>query len=396
MFLTRLKLAGVCGGPVLAFGLLLAAGIGQSGNAAPPQEQAAPAKANAQPNPVGADWPVFRGDPLQTGVTAAKLPDKLDILWKFETKDAIEATAVIVKGVVYVGSFDKNLYALDLAKGTEKWRFQAGEIKAPAGVKDGNVYVGNIDGDLFCIDAATGKKKWTFKTDGEITSSANFSGDFVLFGSYDESLYCLTKDGKEKWTFKTSGPVNGSPVVADGKTFVAGCDSAIHVLDVAKGKELAAVNLTGQAAATAAVIGDRLYVGNMNNDVQAVDLKKEKVAWTFTPAKLPQPFFASAAVTDQYVVAASRNKRVYALDRKTGEAKWTFVTGGRVDSSPVVAGGRVYVGSLDGSLYVLDLKTGRQVQKIDLDGPVTGSPAVAAGRLLVGTQKGTLYCFGAK
>ena len=116
--------------------------------------------------------------------------------------------------------------------------------------------------------------------------SANFSGDLVLFGSYDESLYCLTKDGKEKWKFKTNGPVNGSPAVADGKTFVAGCDSSIHVIDIDKGTELNAVELTGQAAATAAVVGEQLYVGNMANDLQAVDLEKAaRSLWTFTPPK---------------------------------------------------------------------------------------------------------------
>jgi outer membrane protein assembly factor BamB len=342
------------------------------------------------------DWTLFRGNALQTGVSSEKLPDTLAELWTFQAKDTIEGAPAVKGGVVYLASQDEHLYALDLANGKEKWKYKAAPFKASPSVRDGRVYVGDGDGIFHCVDADSGKKQWTFKTDGEITSSANFSGDLILFGSYDESLYCLAKDGKEKWTFKTSGPVNGSPVVADGKTFVAGCDSAIHVLDIAKGKELAAVNLTGQAAATAAVIGDQLYVGNMNNDVQAVDLKKEQVAWTFTPKKAPQPFFASAAVTDQFVVAASRNKRVYALDRKKGEEKWSFVTGGRIDGSPVVVGGRVYVGSLDGNLYVLDLKSGQQVQKIELDSPVTGSPAVAGGRLLVGTQKGTLYCFGAK
>ena len=72
----------------------------------------------------------------------------------------------------------------------------------------------------------------------------------ILFGSYDETLYCLTKDGKEKWKFKTQGPVNGSPAVAEGKTFVAGCDSTLHVLDVATGKEDTSVDLGGQAGAT--------------------------------------------------------------------------------------------------------------------------------------------------
>ncbi len=341
-------------------------------------------------------WALFRGNALQTGVATSKLPDKLVELWTFATNDTIEAAPTVQNGVVFVGSQDGFLYAIDAANGTQKWKYEGNPFKATPSIYEGRIYIGDGDGIFHCVDAAEGKQKWTFKTDGEISSAANFSNDLILFGSYDESLYCLTKDGKQKWAFKTSGPVNGSPAVADGKTFVAGCDSSIHVIDVAKGTELAAVNLTGQAAATAAVVGDQLYVGNMANDLQAVDLKKQQVAWTFTPAKGAQPFFASAAVTDQFVVAPNRNKRVYALDRKNGNEKWSFVTGGRIDSSPVIVGDRVYVGSLDSCLYVIDLRTGKQLQKIELDSPVTGSPAVADGRLLIGTQKGTLYCFGEK
>ena len=96
------------------------------------------------------------------------------------------------------------------------------------------------------------------------------------------------------------------------------------------------------------------------------------------------------------VNAGVESGALVALDKKKGTEVWNFPTQGQVDSSPVVAGGRVYVGSQDGHLYVLDLATGRQLQKVKLDGPVNGSPAVAAGRLLIGTNKGTVYCFGAK
>src|SRR5262249_53299813 len=71
-----------------------------------------------------ADWPLFRGNALQTGVSKAKLPDKLEVLWKFETKEAIESTAAIANGVAYVGSFDEHLYAIELASGKEKWKFK--------------------------------------------------------------------------------------------------------------------------------------------------------------------------------------------------------------------------------------------------------------------------------
>src|SRR5205085_3473137 len=93
-------------------------------------------------------------------------------------------------------------------------------------------------------------------------------------------LYCLDADGKKVWEVKTDGPVNGSAAVIGDVTFVAGCDSVLHVLDAKTGKELGAVDLGGQAAATAAVVGDRAYVGTMANTVVAVDLKQKEKAWT--------------------------------------------------------------------------------------------------------------------
>src|SRR5437868_5598329 len=89
---------------------------------------------------VAADWPVFRGNPQQTGVSAEKLPAKLVELWQFKTGDAVEGTAAVVDGVVYVGSFDKHLYALDLKDGSEKWKFAAGPFKNPVGVHKGKIY----------------------------------------------------------------------------------------------------------------------------------------------------------------------------------------------------------------------------------------------------------------
>lgn len=352
----------------------------------------------ADPAPPGADWPLFRDNPLQTGVATSSLPDTLEIRWKFETKDAIEGTAAIAGDMVYVGSYDGNLYALDLATGRQKWAYHAVPIKAPVSVHAGAVYVGDADGDFHCVDAASGKKRWVFKTDSEIASGANFTRDHVLFGSGDENLYCLTqKDGKLSWKFNVAGgPVLGTPVVAGDRTFAAGCDSMLHVLDLAQGKELTSVELGGQVGAGAAVIGEVLYVGTMTTEFLAVDWKKGQVLWRFESAKGSQPFFASAAATDTLIIAGSRDRRVYGLDRKTGKEVWSFPTGGRVDSSPVVAGSRVYVGSLDGRLYVLDLKTGRELQKINLRGAIYGSPAVGGRCLVIGTEKGTVYCLGSK
>jgi outer membrane protein assembly factor BamB len=82
------------------------------------------------------------------------------------------------------------------------------------------------------------------------------------------------------------------------------------------------------------------------------------------------------------------------LNARTGKAFWTFATGARVDSSPAISGGRVYVGSNDGRLYVLDLASGKKVDEFNAGAPLSASPAIAAGKLVIGSQDGKLYCLG--
>jgi outer membrane protein assembly factor BamB len=343
------------------------------------------------------DWPMFRGNPLQTGVAPRPLPDKLEILWKFQTKDAIENAGIIVGDTVYIGSSDENFYALSLKTGEEKWRYKAAPFRAPPSYRDGNIYVGDADGKCHCLEAATGKKRWIFDTESEILSGVNFVGDSVLFGAGDEILYCLTADGKPRWKFRVpGGPVIGTPAVIAGRTFVAGCDSNLHVIDASNGKEVLAVPLDGQTAATAACADDRIFLGTMTNQMLAIDWRKGEVAWKFEPGRGGQPFYASAAVVNDLVITASRDKRVYAINRKTGAEVWRFQTKGKVDSSPVIAGNRVYVGSADGNLYVLDLAKGTELQRISLGKGISASPAVANGCLVIGTNEGVVYCLGEK
>jgi len=343
-------------------------------------------------------WPVFHGNATQTGVAASNLPEQLEIVWQFKAKDSIEGAAAIQDGVAYVASLDENLYALDLANGKLKWTYQAGPVKASPSVNQGLVYVGNVDGMFHCVDAVTGQKRWTYETGAEITSGANFTHDGVLFGSGDETLYCLSRNGQLRWKFKVpGGPVLGSPAIVGNHTFAAGCDSTLHVIDVANGKETGeGVDLGGQVGATVAVLGDMLYVATMSNEVRGIDWKKRQTVWRYEPGKRRQPFYASPAVSDKLVVTGCRDKRVHTLDRDMGTVVWTFETRDKVDCSPVIVGGRVFIGSMDRNLYVLSLAKGTLLKRFDLGGPITATPAVAQGRLVIGTNEGVIYCLGKK
>lgn len=366
------------------------------------------ALADQTPAPEGG-WPVFHGNTHQTGVARSALPDALAVRWTFQTKgalsdnkDPIESTAAIAHGTAYVASVDEHLYALDLATGKEKWKFKGGSFKASVGVQGSAVYAGDVDGIFHCLDAATGQERWKYDTGAEITSGPNFIPGSVLFGG-EETLYCLSlnpksSDGTLLWKFKVpGGPVMGSPAVIGNRTFTAGCDSTLHVIDTATVKEVAAgVDLGGQVGATVAVLDDRLYVGTMSSQVLGIDWKKGSILWTFAAKSRQQPFFSSPAATSKLVVVGSRDKHVYALERETGKMLWRFQTRNKVDSSPVIVGERVFVGSHDGNLYVLDLDKGAELQRFHLGSGIPASPAVAEDCLVIGSNDGVVYCLGAK
>ena len=62
-------------------------------------------------------------------------------------------------------------------------------------------------------------------------------------------------------------------------------------------------------------------------------------------------------------------------------------TGGKVESSPAVAGGRVVVGSQDGRVYALDQTTGARLWRRNLGGPVQSSPALSGAAVYVGANE---------
>src|SRR6185436_6498317 len=77
--------------------------------------------------PPAADWPQFRGDPALTGVARSTLPAQPKLLWTYEAGEAIESSAAIAGGIVYVGVQPGALIAVDLATGVLRWKYEVSE-----------------------------------------------------------------------------------------------------------------------------------------------------------------------------------------------------------------------------------------------------------------------------
>jgi outer membrane protein assembly factor BamB len=83
---------------------------------------------------------------------------------------------------------------------------------------------------------------------------------------------------------------------------------------------------------------------------------------------------------------------VYALNVAEGTVAWSFNTGNIVRSSPAVANGVVYVGSVSSNIYARDASSGAPLQTVTISA-IESSPAVANGAVYVGGLDGKLHAF---
>jgi outer membrane protein assembly factor BamB len=270
-----------------------------------------------------AAWPQFRGSPPLHGTTEAVLPPTLKLLWTYEAGDAIESSAAIADGVVYVGSQSGDLHAVNLADGTLRWKYKAtpdGIGESSPAVDAGVVFIGDLSGVVHAVDAASGKAVWTFKTDGEVKSSPVIAGDKLLIGSYDSHLYALAaKTGALAWKVKTGGYVHATPAVAEGIAYVTGCDEMLRGIRISDGRQLFAVSSGAYTGASPAIVNGRAFYGTYENEVLAVDLKARRIVWRYRHPDRSFPFYSSAAVSGRRVFVGGRDKLLHALDAASGK-----------------------------------------------------------------------------
>ncbi len=348
--------------------------------------------------PIARTWSRFRGDARNSGATTERLVPPLRIRWRHSTTDnePVTATAAIVDGAAYVGSLIGEFLAIDLATGDVRWTFRTKDesgIASSACIADGSVFFGDEFGFLYCLDIKSGESRWQFEAGAEIISSPHVVDGLVVFGCYDGVVYAIdATSGKARWTFKTDAQIHSTVAVVDDKVLAAGCDGALHVIGMRDGKEIRAVRFGGQTASSVAVRGDHAYLGTLGNEVLCINWKNQEIIWQYRDAAREFPFQSSAALWKQLVILGGRDKALHALDQETGDLRWRYSTRGRVDSSPVVAGGIAFVGSQDGRLYALDAASGDKRWEFEAGGAVSASPAIADGVVVIGTEDGVIYC----
>jgi outer membrane protein assembly factor BamB len=345
------------------------------------------------------DWPMFRMNREHGGTTCENVTTPLTLKWTYMASDEVYSSPAISQGVLFIGSEDDRIYAVDATSGTLRWNYTTGgDIwSSPLVVAAYRmVYVGSEDNSIYALDVVDGALRWSYPTSDRIFSSPTLGGksyDTVYVGSRDGKIYALDAfTGVLKWNYTTGGGVDSAPAISDGVVYVGSFDGNVYALNSTDGTLIRLYETGAAVYSSPAVSGDGLYVGSDDGNVYAFDASSNAVRWNYSTGNLVR---SSPAVSGGTVYVGSYDGNIYALNATNGALIWNYTTGHNVYSSPAVSGDTVYCGSRDGFLYALDASTGLLKWSYATGDIVHSSPAVSGGVVFVGSKDSHIYAFAA-
>jgi eukaryotic-like serine/threonine-protein kinase len=317
-----------------------------------------------------------------------------ELLWSFKCEDEVRSSPCISNGMLFVGCYDTNLYALDAGRGEFRWKYATeGGISSSPTVWQDMVIVGSEDGAVYALEVRRGNLRWTFRTAKAVRSSPRVEERVVFVGSDDQHFYALDGlRGTMIWKHRSWMPIRSSACVANGSVFVGGNDGHVYCFDILNGG-LRWKQKTQQPVISSPAFGEGLvFVGSMDNSIYALDGEGGWPAWRYRTNHYVN---SSPCVVGTRVFVGGVDGLMYALEAKNGRVSWKFDTGSQITSSPRSEGGRIYFGAIDGFVYCLDAGTGDLLWKFQANGPIVSSAAIQEGVVYIGSMDHQVYALRA-
>ena len=305
----------------------------------------------------------------------------------------------------------------------------------------GNVYVLGVDGHLHALDA-TGKLLWerqlteefgAITTHGGRTVSPVIEGELVIVSTLTSGWGDQARGMNRYFGFdKANGTAvwisapqskhfdtnYSTPVVltVDGRRLlvVGGSDGTFHGIEATTGRPVWNLELSKRAILTSVAFrGTTVYLTHSEENLDTSEMGMigaldASAVGKLTPDKLAwrtfgfQGGFASPVVDAERLYQMDNGAVLGAFELATGKKLWERPLGTIQKASPVLADGKLYMGTENGRFYIIKpTATGPEILDQDQLGTeaapeaIIASPAVARGRIYLASMD-TLYAIGAK
>jgi len=295
------------------------------------------------------------------------------IIWKRHFPNCIAGSPAVARGTLYLPLMGhrpcrKNgpgargmIVALDAKTGRTKWRFRAGAVEAAPLLVGRVLYFGSWDRKVYALDVRRERHRmlWSHETDDKITGAPAYANGTVYVGTNGGRVYALNaRSGRQRWraeSFSRFGRREyfyATPAVAYGRVFLGNTDGTVYAYGATTGHLLWARQVGTYVYAAPAVWRKMVFVGTWDGYFSALDARTGEHRWRFNapggimgaPSVLDGlVYFSTFGRFSQRHVRRVENgpRATFALNARNGDVVWRFFDG---HYSPVVADSRrIYI-----------------------------------------------------
>jgi outer membrane protein assembly factor BamB len=215
---------------------------------------------------------------------------------------------------------------------------------------------------------------------------------------------------KTIWYVRAHELVEFPPTIAYGKLYFVNRHGIVYAVDTTGPRVVWKFKAHRCAAASPSVSRKVVYVALLNKppcnkprrgldgELLALSAKTGRVHWRH---RLAGPSESSPLAAGGTVFVGDWSGKISAFAARTGRLRWRASTGGKVKGGVALSGRRLYVGSYDSHVYAFDARNGRRIwraaaqQRLGPRGTFYSTPAVAYGRVYIGGTDDKVYSYGA-
>ncbi|MFM2476271.1 outer membrane protein assembly factor BamB [Celerinatantimonas sp. MCCC 1A17872] len=269
------------------------------------------------------------------------------------------------------------------------------------------VFVGSENAQLFALDAKTGKLKWRTAMPGEVIASPAVGEGLLAVITNNGHLVAIDpQSGKIRWNITLDQPsltLRGKavPVISNGVVILGRSNGSVAIFSVKNGQQVFSTRIALSNGSTQleqvadidsqpVLLGNELFAISYNGSLVALNLQDGRTSW-----KRSYSAYRDMAIAGSELLISDRSSHLIDLDRFSGSENWQQTQLSYRDiTAPAVAGDYVLVGDSQGYLYWISRDTGKFVAKLDVGGDgLYVAPVVTEKLIIIQTRDGRLIAY---
>ncbi len=358
-------------------------------------------------------WSMFHHDLQNTGYSTSIAPNTNNILWNFDiavNDNGYANNPIVCNGKIYFMSTTNSVYCLDSINGEIIWSKKLGDIQigywnSIPTIYNNKLFVCGYDDKIYCLNASNGGIIWSSIPIYSQKFSPKVSYGKIYVGSYSNSFYCLNvSNGAIIWSF-TIDLLPSSPAIFNEKVYIFDTHGKMFCLDAFSGEKIWTYDTGGSSTHTSSspvIYNNKVYIINLENFyggyLNCLDAYNGTLLWrNQIPAYGMGHFSPTVAYGNMYI--GSSIGSLYCLNADTGSYIWGKEFGGLEYSSPAIADGKLYFGTIihsateNSKIVCINAYNGSFIWSYKIVNSLLDISAIADGKLYCSSGS-KIYCFG--